>query len=66
MTWKTENPAGRATGGAIECLADVHEYSTYSTDIKRHFRISYLRRQYGLTGPRAALIARLHFDGGRS
>ena len=64
MTQKWRSPAGRVTGRALECLADVHEYSTYSTDIKHLLRLSRLQRWHGLSGSRAALIAALAFDEG--
>ncbi len=59
-----ENPAGRATGGAIECLADIHNHSTYLRDSKHFVRELFLQRRHGLNGSRAALIAGLYFGGG--
>ena len=63
MRQQQKSPAGRVTGRALECLADVHEYSTYSTDIKHLLRLSRLQRWHGLNGSRAVLIADLAFDG---
>jgi len=59
-----ENPAGRATGEAIECPADIHSYSTYLRDSKHFVREMFRQRRHSLNGSRAALIAGLYFGGG--
>ncbi len=45
-----ENPAGRATGGAFECLADTQNHSTSRRASKRFLRV--------------ALITGFNFGGG--
>lgn len=64
MTQKWMNPGGEA--GALKHLArqlDETEYNLLAS--KYNLRLLHLQRWHGLSGPRAALIADLVFDGGR-
>ena len=66
MTHQQEDPA--VQGGAFGCLAsglDNPKDSTTPIRILDLLRLSHLQRQYGLVGPRAELVAALHYDRGR-
>ena len=66
MTQQQEDPA--VQGEAFGCLAsglDNPKNCTSPIRFKDLLRLSHLQRQYGLVGTYDALIATLHFDGGR-